>query len=89
MSAFTVVHKQIAQPPFRLETKGRDYFVRDATGDLVAQSEKEEWAALVVDALNAVDGQIPPPPSPDPIEWTEEETRAFLETGDFPERMFL
>jgi len=89
MSTFTVVHKQVGRPPFRLETTDRDYVVRDATGELVAQIKKEEWAMLVVDALNAVDGQIPPPPSPDPVEWTEEETRAFLETGDFPERMFL
>jgi len=89
MSTFTVVHKQVGRPPFRLEADGQVYVIRDATGDLVAQSEKEEWATLVVDALNAVDGQIPPPPSPDPIEWTEEETHHFLETGDFPERMFL
>jgi len=89
MSAFTIAHKQVGRPPFRLEPGDRGYHVLDSTGDLVAHAEKEEWAALVVDALNAVDGQIPPPPSPDPIEWTDEETRRFLETGDFPERMFL
>jgi hypothetical protein len=86
---YRIVSRQVGQPPFHYETDdSARYFIRDARGARVAQCENEEWAALVVDALNAVDGQIPPPPSPDPIEWTEEETRAFLETGDFPERMF-
>ena len=95
--------RRFAWPPFRLvslETAshgtswevrdGRDALVATAPSDaLVATAPSETLAALVTDALNAVDGDFPPPPSPDPVELTEEETDAMFETGEWPARLGL